>query len=460
MADLTPTALFREDPSASWIRLHTLVTLRWVAIAGQIIAISVAQYAFSLDTNLGLIAFVIGMSVIANLISIFVYPEDARLNELQAMLMLLFDAGQLALLLFLTGGLHNPFAMLIVVPVTVTAMALSMRATLLVGAVTITLTSFVGLTHIPLRNTLGVALRVPDVFVLGYWVAITIAVGFVALYTRRVSTEMQSMSLALMATQMALAREQKLTDLGGVVAAYAHELGTPLATIKLVGGELAEELDGELREDAQLIRQQADRCRDILQSMGRVGKDDLHLRQAPLGAVLDEAADPHRARGKEILIELLDEADQPMILRHPEVIHGLRNMIQNAVDFAATTVWVEATWTDRTLTVRVIDDGRGYAPQMIGRIGDPFLRRRKPAAENSERPGYEGMGLGMFISKTLLERTGAELSFANGAEPYTGRARPGQKAGAIAEVSWNRGPEGIEAEEKNPILGENTPFQA
>lgn len=460
MADLTPTALFREDPSASWIRLHTLVTLRWVAIAGQIIAISVAQYAFSLDTNLGLIAFVIGMSVIANLISIFVYPEGARLNELQAMLMLLFDAGQLALLLFLTGGLHNPFAMLIVVPVTVTAMALSMRATLLVGAVTVTLTSFVGLTHIPLRNTLGVALRVPDVFVLGYWVAITIAVGFVALYTRRVSTEMQSMSQALMATQMALAREQKLTDLGGVVAAYAHELGTPLATIKLVGGELAEELDGELREDAQLISQQADRCRDILQSMGRVGKDDLHLRQAPLGAVLDEAADPHRARGKEILIELLDEADQPMILRHPEVIHGLRNMIQNAVDFAATTVWVEATWTDRTLTVRVIDDGRGYAPQMIGRIGDPFLRRRKPAAENSERPGYEGMGLGMFISKTLLERTGAELSFANGAEPYTGRTRPGQKAGAIAEVSWRRGPEGIEAEEKNPILGKNTPFQA
>lgn len=177
-----------------------------------------------------------------------------------------------------------------------------------------------GLTHIPpLRNTLGVALRVPDVFVLGYWVAIVIAVGFVALYTRRVSTEMQSMSQALLATQMALAREQKLTDLGGVVAAYAHELGTPpLATIKLVGGELAEELDGELREDAQLISEQADRCRDILQSMGRAGKDDLHLRQAPpLGAFLDEAAEPHAGRGKDILVEVADPLNQPVILRRP-----------------------------------------------------------------------------------------------------------------------------------------------
>ena len=460
MADLTPRDLFQEEPSTRWLRLNTLVTLRWVAVAGQVIAITVAQYAFSLDTHLGLIAFVIGLSIIANLISIVVYPQGTRLNEIQAMMMLLFDLGQLTLLLYLTGGLHNPFAMLLVVPVTVAAMALSTRATVLVGAVTVTLTSFVGITHIPLRNTLGVALRVPDVFVLGYWVAIVIAVGFVALYTRRVSTEMQSMSQALLATQMALAREQKLTDLGGVVAAYAHELGTPLATIKLVGGELAEELEGELREDAQLISEQADRCRDILQSMGRAGKDDLHLRQAPLGAVLDEAAEPHLGRGTEILVEISDPLDQPVILRRPEIIHGLRNMIQNAVDFAATSVWVEATWTDRAITVRIIDDGRGFAPHLIGRIGDPFLRRRKMPSDNGERPGYEGMGLGMFIAKTLLERTGAELSFANGAEPYTGRTRPGQKAGAIAEVTWKRGAEGIEVEEKSTALGENTRFQA
>ena len=459
MADLTPRDLFQEEPGTRWIRLHTLVTLRWIAVAGQIMAITVAQYAFSLETPLALIGFVIGLSVIANLISIVVYPQDTRMNELQAMLMLLFDLGQLGLLLYLTGGLHNPFAMLLVVPVTVTSLALSMRAALLVGAVTVTLASLVGLVHIPLLNTVGEAIRVPDIFLLGHWIAIVIAVGFVALYTRRVSTEMQSMSQALLATQMALAREQKLTDLGGVVAAYAHELGTPLATIKLVGGELASELDGDLREDAQLISEQADRCRDILQSMGRAGKDDLHLRQAPLGAVLDEAADPHADRGKEILVELDDPADQPTILRHPEIIHGLRNMVQNAVDFAATTVWIEATWTDQTITVRIIDDGRGYAPHLIGRIGDPFLRRRKSTSDK-ERPEYEGMGLGMFIAKTLLERTGAELSFANGAEPYTGRSRPGQKAGAIAEVTWHRTPEGIEVKDKNQALGENTPFHA
>ncbi|PIE09143.1 MAG: two-component sensor histidine kinase [Rhodobacterales bacterium] len=375
------------------------------------------------------------------------------------MAMLLFDLGQLTLLLYLTGGLHNPFSMLLMVPVTVASMALSMRAALLVGAATVTLTSLLGLIHMPLRRIGGTALTMPEIFLLGHWVAIVIAVGFVALYTRRVSTEMQSMSQALLATQMALAREQKLTDLGGVVAAYAHELGTPLATIKLVGSELAMELDGDLQQDAQLISEQADRCRDILHSMGRAGKDDLHLRQAPVGAVLDEAAEPHLDRGKKIIVELTDPADQPVILRRPEVIHGLRNMIQNAVDFAASMVWIEATWTDRALTIRVIDDGRGYAPHLIGRLGDPFLRRRKPTPENDERPGYEGMGLGMFIAKTLLERTGARLRFVNGAESFTGKARPGQKTGAIAEITWPRGVEGIEVAKKNAALGENLPFR-
>ncbi len=459
MNDLT-ASLFQENPPNSWIRLRTLITLRWVAIAGQFTAMTVAQWAFSLDVDLGLIGFVIGLAVTANLISLFVYPQDTRLNERQAILMLLFDTGQLVLLLFLTGGLHNPFAMLIIVPVTVAAMALSMRATVIVGTVTILLVTFIALQHIPLRNTMGIALRVPEVFLLGYWVALVIAVGFIALYTRRVSTEMQSMSQALLATQMALAREQKLTDLGGVVAAYAHELGTPLATIKLVAGELAEELEGELHDDARLISEQADRCRDILQSMGRAGKDDLHLRQAPLSAVIEEAAEPHMERGKDIVLETVDEGDEPMILRRPEIVHGLRNLIQNAVDFAASSVWVETAWTKDTITIRIIDDGRGYAPQVIGRIGDPFLRRRKSIQDKSERPEYEGMGLGLFIAKTLLERTGAELSFANGAEPYTGRTRPGMKSGAIAQVTWSRSAEGIEAQDRTPVLGENTPFTA
>jgi two-component system sensor histidine kinase RegB len=317
---------------------------------------------------------------------------------------------------------------------------LGLRSTLIIGGTAIILVTMLATHHLPLRTQEGFILRIPDVFVFGNWVAITIATVFMGAYSRRVSVEMHSMADALAATQMALAREQNLTDLGGVVAAAAHELGTPLATIKLTSAELIEELGDfpELRDDAALIRQQADRCRDILRDMGRAGKDDLHLHQAPLSAVINEAAEPHMGRGKLLHFEEAPgrggELHQPSILRKPEVIHGLRNLIQNAVDFARSNVWVESSWTADTITVRILDDGRGYPPQVLGRIGDPFMRRRRGESERRLRPEYEGMGLGLFIAKTLLERTGAELRFANGSEA----AGDPEKRGAIVEVRWPR----------------------
>jgi two-component system sensor histidine kinase RegB len=282
------------------------------------------------------------------------------------------------------------------------------------------------------------------IFQFGFWVALTIGVIFLAIYARQVTTEMHAMGEALLATQLALAREQKLTDLGGVVAAAAHELGTPLATIKLVSSELMEELENhpELLEDAVLIRQQADRCRDILHSMGRAGKDDLHLRHAPLEAVVREAAEPHMHRGKEVTFQIgpLNSADltQPTIPRRPEIIHGLRNLIQNAVDFSQNLVEVDISWSKDEITVRISDDGQGFPQSVIGRIGDPYVRRRRLTEDRGRRPGYEGMGLGLFIAKTLLERSGAKLTFANsrrhGHAGWAGQAT----GGAIVQVTWAR----------------------
>ena len=288
---------------------------------------------------------------------------------------------------------------------------------------------------------------------------------FRSLYERRVTAEIDSMSEALLATQMALSREQKLTDLGGVVAAAAHELGTPLATIKLVSTELIDDLKSmpQQREDVELIRDQVDRCRDILHSMGQVGKDDLHLRYAPLSAVVDEAAEPHINRGKPVTITLFPDdstlPDQPDVRRQPEIIHGLRNLIQNAVDFAGTHVWVDIKWTDTMITVKIIDDGDGFPPHLIKRIGDPFMRTRRPAPEQGKRPGYEGMGLGLFIAKTLLERSGAELSFANGCDPFlSGSERP-ERCGAIVLDSWPRNAISRSKSEAKLAVGENQPMQ-
>lgn len=428
---------------SNWIRLRTMILLRWVAIVGQLVALVVAQQIYGLQLEVGLCYLAVGVSVVGNLVAIFIFPENKRLTEFENLLMVLFDLLQLAFLLFLTGGLHNPFALLVLGPVTISAAVLTTRSTLLLGGTAIVLVTLLSEYHLPLKTQQGLILRIPDLFVFGNWIALVIAICFIGAYSRRVTSEIHSMSDALSATQLALSREQKLTDLGGVVAAAAHELGTPLATIKLASAELIEELSDhpELQEDAALIREQADRCRDILRDMGRAGKDDLHLRQAPLMTVVQEAAEPHLQRGKSVNIShdptAGSEVDQPAILRQPEIIHGLRNLIQNAVDFARSSVWVEASWNQSVVTLRIIDDGRGFPPQLLGRIGDPFVRRRKTNIERQQRPEYEGMGLGLFIAKTLLERSGAELTFSNGGDPYRAD-NDVSHVGAIVEVVWAR----------------------
>ncbi|MDO6481700.1 ActS/PrrB/RegB family redox-sensitive histidine kinase [Shimia thalassica] len=463
MSDFSAELLSGERRS-NWIRLRTIIRVRWFAVAGQVIALMVAQWYFGLEQEYGLCYLAVGISVIGNLIAMFVFPENKLLSETENTFMILFDLLQLCFLLFLTGGLHNPFSVLLVGPITISASVLSVRSTVALASLAIVLVTVMLEFHLPLRTEQWFILRMPDVFLFGTWAAIVIAIVFSAVYSRKVVSEMSSMSEALAATQMALAREQKLTDLGGVVAAAAHELGTPLATIKLTSAELMEELEDDetLYEDAALIREQADRCRDILRDMGRAGKDDLHLRKAPLMTLIEEAAEPHMDRGKDVHLEIaasqVDDENAPLVLRKSEIIHGLRNLIQNAVDFSRENVWVEAGWDENTITLRIMDDGRGYPLHLIGRIGDPFVRRRRSERDRKQRPGYEGMGLGLFIAKTLLERSGAELSFANGSENPAATAAGTKASGAIVEVVWPR--DTVDANsEKNAIpIGENPRF--
>ncbi len=439
----TPDLEFLAARSGSTgMRLRTLILLRWMAIAGQIAAIAVADRYFGLILPLGLCYMAVGLSIIANLVCMFILPENRRLSEVESLLMLLFDMAQLAFLIFVSGGLTNPFALLVIAPVTISASALGLRTTVILGTAAIFFTTAAALVHVPIRFADGTVLAIPPLFGFGFWLSIVVGVLFLGLYAHRVATEIRAMADALLATQMALAREQKLTDLGGVVAAAAHELGTPLATIKLVSKELLDELEDrpDLLEDVTLIRQQADRCRDILRGMGRAGKDDLQLRQAPLEQVLREAAEPHAHRGKPLHFQLTPgpggSAKQPMVLRLPEVIHGLRNLVQNAVDFAASTVWVEGEWTDKAIAIRITDNGPGYPPNLIGRIGDPFVRPRRAEQDAGRRPEYEGMGLGLFIAKTLLERSGAEMTFANAADPFLAPEERPERCGAVVQAVW------------------------
>ena len=449
--------LFPESKRGEWIRLRTMIFIRWVAVTGQLAAIIIAFQYFELALDLSLCFFAVGLSALANIVASLFFPESKRLSELENVFMILFDLFQLAFLLFLTGGLNNPFSFLLVAPVVVSAAALKKKSTIIIGSAAVLIVTLLSYFFVPLETLSGKTLTIPDIFLFGNWVAISTGIVFLAFYSNRVTSELNTMSDALFATQAALSREQKLTDLGGVVAAAAHELGTPLATIKLTSSELIEELKNfpELLDDAMLIRDQADRCGNILNSMGGAGKDDLQMHQTLLAEIIREAAEPHSQRGVTIETKISDGhkggIDGPYIIRRPEIIHGLRNMIQNAVDFATSKVWVESSWTKESIKITISDDGYGYPPNLLGRLGDPFLGAK---IGKGNRQGYEGMGLGLFIAKTLLERTGAKISFSNGDRNQTSAHSKREASGAIVEIYWPR----KKVESTSNLFGENQNF--
>jgi len=459
-----------REARSDWIRLRTLVILRWLAITGQTIAVVIAVYELKLAIPFRLCLLAIAASILFNLIATFVLPANKRLSERATMFSLLFDLGQLGLLLYLTGGLQNPFALLILAPVTIAATALTLYSTLVISFTALASISVLSHFHLQLTKISGDVMEVPALFVAGMWVALAIGIVFLATYARRITAEIFSMSQALAATQMALEREHQLTTLGGVVAAAAHEMGTPLATIKLVSSELAEELKegSETKEDVLLIKQQADRLSRILRDMGRSGKDDLLLKSAPITAIVHDAAEPHESRGKNLIflvngkIEGAPEKHTPIIPRHPAIIHGLRNLVQNAVDFSSATVLISITWDKTYLRIMVGDDGKGYPPDLLDKIGDPYISRRtKQGPQNHVSTDYQGMGLGLFIAKTLLERSGAELTFSNASADLARKydlSRSGLN-GAIVNIRWKRACfEGTEQNTRK-ALGPNQPVE-
>lgn len=428
---------------SNWIRLRTLTQLRWLAVFGQTAALGIGTYFLSLEFQIGYCAVAILGSVVFNLLSATLMHPSTRLGEKSAFSSLLFDLMQLAVLLYLTGGLHNPFAIFILVPITISATFLSLRSTLILAGAGVLVAFILGFQYVPLRFTNGDILEVPLLLLYGMMVSLALSVMFLAIYAYQVSSEIFSMSQALSATQLALAREHRLTALGGVVAATAHEMGTPLATIKLASSELAEELPegSALREDATLILSQATRLGEILHDMGAHSREDFHIEFAPLAELVETAAKPHMTRGIDVSFRFNGKEDyrglkeMPIVPRAPEILHGLRNLIQNAVDFAEKEVAIRTDWGERRIRISIKDDGPGFLPAQLKHIREPYSLPRLVLAEDDAskaRPGYEGMGLGLFIAHTLLERTGARLEIKNleGQEPY--------ETGAMVSVSWDR----------------------
>lgn len=428
--------LVPERDEQHWLKAKTLRNLRWIAIAGQFLTIIVTHYFLGFELPLTACIAAIMASVWFNFIASITMPANARLSERAALSWLLYDMAQLAFLLALTGGVSNPFALLFIAPTTVAAAALSIVSARVVIAFALLMILALELWHFPLHYENGEIFELPLTYRYGVGCALAVGVAFIAIYVRRVADEAFGMSRALAATQLALAREQRLSSLGAMAAAAAHELGTPLATIALTAREMERDLDlpPPHSDDLQLIREQTGRCREILAQLALTRRDTEHVTRAPLLSVLEEAAGPYEHSGKRVEYFVDGERVEdsavmtPIVERRPETIHALRNLVQNAVDFAESEVWIELTQSPERIAIRIQDDGPGFKPDVLSRLGDPFVTSRR--GRRAREGGYEGMGLGLFIAKTLLERCGASLVFANQRESAT------TLPGASIEISW------------------------
>ena len=437
-AVLRPAAHGRERG----LPLRTLVLLRWLAIGGQTAAVVVAAFGLGLEVALAPALGAISVSAGFNLIATarLAGPAARRAPERETAAQLAFDIIQLSVLLALTGGLENPFCLLLVAPVTVAAAALPARHAMLLGGLALVASAMLFFWALPLPWRPGESIELPALYRFGMWSAVGVGVLFTAGYAWRVADEAERSEMALAATQAVLAREQRLAALGGLAAAAAHELGTPLATIQVTAREMlrAAPRGSEAAQDAELLLQQAERCRDILRRLSERPDDgDLVHARLGLGQLLDEVAEPHRDFDIEIVcaIEGPPGDAAPVVRRLPEVLHGLSALVENAADFAEAQVRVTAVFDARRIRISVADDGPGFAPEVLARLGEPYVTTR-PAGEDS-RTHHEGMGLGFFIARTLLERTGAQLSLGAATAP------DGSGGGALVTVSWPR--EAIEA---------------
>jgi two-component system sensor histidine kinase RegB len=445
--DRTPARqrVFTQAPNAAArgrVRLRTLSNLRWMAVGGQSAALFIVYFGFGYTLPILGCASVIAASVVVNALLALRYPASHRLTNREATAYLAFDVLQLALLLFLTGGITNPFALIFVAPVVIAAATLNLGNTLILAAIAFIAVCVISVFHAPLPWPAGEALVLPTLYQAGIWASLVIGIGFTSIYAWRIASEGARMSAGLAATQLALSREHRLASLGALATAAAHELGTPLGTIAVVARELERALPPGSSEalDASLLREQAERCRAILKRLANPEEALLgETARLPLGPFLEDIVDPYRGEDIDITIELRPDVEgdtPPQLWRAPELLHGLGNIIENAADFAKSRVRVSARWNASRLSIAVEDDGPGFAPEIFERIGEPYITSRPghfALTENELGPTasldkHEGMGLGFFIAKTLLEQTGATVAAVN---PDSGGAR--------VSAQWSRG---------------------
>jgi two-component system sensor histidine kinase RegB len=421
-SDLTPSAPYT-------VRLKTLAALRWFAVIGQTVSVLIVQYVLEYELPLAACLSVIALSAWLNVAMRMHFGNAQRIPARMTAWLLAYDIAQLTVLMVLTGGLENPFAFFVLAPVSVAAISLPLRHTLPLALFAVATSTLIAFLHWPLPWISDQAMVFPPLYIFATWIANLVAIVFISAYAWQVAEEGRLMADALTATELVLAREQHLSQLDGLAAAAAHELGTPLSTISVVAKELERALgpDSPHIDDVRLLREQAERCRDIMSKLSALPADGAPFLRAKFSVLIEEVAAPHRNFGIAIDVLLPQERnDEPIVERSPAILYGLGNLVENAVDFAAARAEIAVRWSEQDVAVTISDDGPGFSPEILRRIGEPYVTSRRRTGSEGEE---SGLGLGFFIAKTLLERSGATVAFLN---------RQGPEQGAVVRVRWAR----------------------
>ena len=390
----------------------TLVILRWIAILGQLSAISIVYLYLKLDFPIIIGLTIILVGLLTNLFLQFGI-KSTQLKDLYASIFLIYDLIQLSLLLYITGGISNPFSILLIIPAIVSSTFLSMGTTIILSILTIVFLFLLSLFHYPLPGIHESNFTFPKLYLIGYFIAIIIGLVFLSYFGIRFAGESKRRSDAVNQLQAVIAKEYELESLGGQAAAAAHSLGTPLATISVVARELRKEIgqNKDYSKDIDLLIDQTKRCSEILKKISKKQiKEDQFFSKTNLEDLLDEIINNFKENSSK-QINLVSEGDNNKFYfqRSPEIIYGLRNFIGNAVKFGKSVIKISIISDKKTAAIKISDDGPGFPEDIIEIIGEPYIK-----SKSQKKNKKSGTGLGTFLGKTLLERTGAKLEFSNG----------------------------------------------
>ena len=402
--------LFRLEENLN-LDKKTLVFLRWIAIFGQLFSVNLVYFFLDLDFPVMLCHIVIFIGLFTNIYLQFGL-KATLLKDLYSSLFLMYDIIQLSVLLFLTGGIFNPFAILLIVPTIVSSTFLSMGSTIILGSSTIILLFVITFINLPLPGMEEYVLSFPNYYVTGILISLIIGLIFLSYFGIRFAGETKKRSDALNKLQQILAKEYELESLGGQAAAAAHSLGTPLATISVVSKEMRKEVgdNSKLTKDIDLLISQTKRCSEILKNISQKKIiNDEFLSSMNFENLLEEIIKSFKESSeKNISLNTDKDINKIDIKRNPELVYGLRNFIGNAVKFANQNILISIISDNINLYISIEDDGPGFPEDIMKALGEPYIKSRSNLFRDNA-----GLGLGTFLGKTLLERLSAVIYFEN-----------------------------------------------